>query len=278
MTKQRNQYDKIFKENIEAAIPGLIERLLGIRALTSEELPDALQHTREREPDVLKKIKDTNGDIFILQVEFQVTDESEMVYRMAEYYLMLYRKYQLEVAQYVLYLGEKPPGMCTKLETRKMTFRFPLITLSEVDYRLFLASNQPEEVIFALLGDFGSDRPEEALGNIIRRVEETTQSDFALKRKWVQLRILSQLRSLVIQTGKLMEGISTFFKEENDILYKRGIEKGIATGMSRQELLDKRAFTISLIRETTFDNGKIARLTGVAPAFVQHVREEIANS
>lgn len=55
MAKQSKQYDRIFKENIEAAIPGLMEILLGIHAIHSEELPDSLQHTKEREPDVLKK-------------------------------------------------------------------------------------------------------------------------------------------------------------------------------------------------------------------------------
>jgi hypothetical protein len=36
-----SQYDKIVKENLEAAIPALIERLLNIQAVESDELPDA---------------------------------------------------------------------------------------------------------------------------------------------------------------------------------------------------------------------------------------------
>jgi len=267
MSRQSRQYDKIFKENIEAAIPGLIEKLLDIPVLLSEEIPDALQHTKEREPDLLKKITNKSGSTFILQVEFQVSDEPEMVYRMAEYYLMLHRKYELEVTQYVLYLGEKPAEMPVLLETPVLKFRFGLISFSQIDYRLFLNSHKPEEVIFAILGDFGNENPEDALGHIVNRIKEITDGDFALKRKWVQLRILSQLRSLVVQTGKLMEGVSTFFKEENDILYKRG--------MSKQELIDKRSFTISLIHETDFDNGKIARLVGTDELFVQKIRREV---
>ena len=37
---QVNQYDKIFRENLEAALPGLIRNLLGIHAVHTEELPD----------------------------------------------------------------------------------------------------------------------------------------------------------------------------------------------------------------------------------------------
>jgi hypothetical protein len=52
---QVNQYDKIFRENLEAALPGLIRNLLGIHAVQTEELPDDIQHTKERKPDVLKR-------------------------------------------------------------------------------------------------------------------------------------------------------------------------------------------------------------------------------
>jgi hypothetical protein len=53
--RQVNQYDKILRENIEAALPGLISNLLNIHSVYTEELPDDIQHTKERKPDVLKK-------------------------------------------------------------------------------------------------------------------------------------------------------------------------------------------------------------------------------
>jgi predicted transposase/invertase (TIGR01784 family) len=106
---QANQYDKIFKENLEAALPGLIKNLLGIHAVHTEELPDDIQHTKERKPDVLKKVTDKSGETFVLHIEFQVKDEPEMVYRMAEYYIMLLRQYQLQVRQYVIYIGADNP-------------------------------------------------------------------------------------------------------------------------------------------------------------------------
>jgi len=81
--KQVHQYDKILRENIEAVLPGLIRDLLGIDSVYSEELPDDVQHTRERKPDVLKKITNKNGETFVLHLELQVADEKEMVFRMA---------------------------------------------------------------------------------------------------------------------------------------------------------------------------------------------------
>lgn len=60
-----------------------MQNILEITAVSMEELPDDIQHTKERKPDVLKKITDTNGDTFVLQIEFQVRDEPKMIYRMA---------------------------------------------------------------------------------------------------------------------------------------------------------------------------------------------------
>ena len=89
--RQVNQYDKILRDNrakrrlrtrrsvakqlrrsSEAALPGLIRNLLNIHAVNSEELPDDIQHTKERKPDVLKKVTDKKGETFVLHIEFQV--------------------------------------------------------------------------------------------------------------------------------------------------------------------------------------------------------------
>ncbi|WP_338869573.1 hypothetical protein WBJ53_20475 [Spirosoma sp. SC4-14] len=53
-----SQYEKIIKKNLEAAIPALIEHLPGIHP---QEIPDDLQHTKERKPDALKRIRDKSG-------------------------------------------------------------------------------------------------------------------------------------------------------------------------------------------------------------------------
>lgn len=81
--RQINQFDKILQENMEAALPGLIKNVLKINAVDTEELPDNLQFTKERKPDVLKKITDDNGNVFVLHLEFQTANEPKMPWRMA---------------------------------------------------------------------------------------------------------------------------------------------------------------------------------------------------
>ena len=261
--RQSSQYDKIFKENIEAVIPSIIKNLLKILVVSSEELPDDIQHTKERKPDVLKKVTDENGNTFILQIEFQVADEPEMVYRMGDYYLMLERKYNIPVEQYVIFIGTGLPKMPTKLITKRMSFEFSLIAFSTLDHHIFLNSDKPEEIILGILADFSQDKPEKAVKNIIQRIEETTEGDFALSRYFQQLRILAQLRNLDFLIDHLMLSITEFFKEERDPFYIRGEKKA------------QEKFVSYLLKEGNRTIQQIAEIAEVSIDFVKSIQEKL---
>ncbi|MES2458520.1 MAG: hypothetical protein V4594_23405 [Bacteroidota bacterium] len=58
-----------------------------------------------------------------------------------------------------------------------------------------------------------------------------------------QLRIFVQLRTHIEpQFLEAMQSVSTFFKEENDIFYRRGEEKGIEKGSYKKSLEVARNF------------------------------------
>ena len=266
MGKQASQYDKIFKENLEAIIPGLMENILGIRAVSSEELPDDIQHTKERKPDVLKKIMDDQGDVYVLQLEFQVADEPDMVYRMAEYYIMLERKYKLPVRQFVIFLGASAPQMPVRLDRANLTFDFPLITFSALDYRLFLRSAKPEEVLLSILANFDGDPVDLALNQIVQRIEETSSGDFSFKKHVNQLRVLAQLRNLGIKLKTAMDSILPFISPEKDVFYLIGQER--AEERSVRGLLTKSALSVE----------QIADAAEVSVDFVEEVKQKLTNN
>lgn len=224
---QPGQYDKIIRENLEVTLPEIIRDVLGLQIAESEELPDDLQHTKERKPDTLKKITDSQGYTYILQVEFQVKDEQEMVYRMAEYSIMLMRKYRLPVKQFVIFLKDVQPLMAVSLDTAHHKFDYKLICLSKIDYRLFLRSEHPEVKMLSILGRFGREKNDEVIKLIIEAVRSDSINDFAQRRYFRQLRIFAQLRNNIqYKFDKAMDKVSTFFKEENDYFYRRGEKKG----------------------------------------------------
>lgn len=267
MGKQASQYDKIFKENIEAVIPSLMQNILGITAIESEELPDDIQHTKERKPDVLKKITDSQSQTFVLHLEFQLVDELEMVYRMADYHIMLARKYKIPIRQYVLFLGSGRPKMETQYESELMSYRFPLIAFNDLDYHLFLKSDQPEEVILGVLANFQGESPETVLYQIIQRVEETTARDLALKRYFSQLRVLAQLRNLGQTLGDLaMDSITKFVSVEKDAAYMVAQEK------------EQIKFVTNLLADTDFSPERVAKIAGVSVEFVKKIQQKLTSN
>ncbi|CAN5137649.1 hypothetical protein BH09BAC4_BH09BAC4_41010 [soil metagenome] len=270
MGKQVSQYDKIFKENIEVVIPDLMRKVLGITVVSSEELPDGIQHTKERKPDVLKKITDNQGKTFVLQIEFQVVDEPKMVYRMAEYYVMLARKYELPVKQFVIFLGASDPEMETRLDSNHMKFSFSLISFAKLDYRVFLKSVQPEEVVLGILADFKGDSAERALKRIIGRIEKTTRGDFSLRRYFNQLRVLAQLRNLELNLKNAMDSIAQHINEERDVLYLRGLDKAKAQEQAK--------FVTNLLIESDFSLERIAKIADVSVEYVITIQHKLSSN
>ena len=254
-----NQYDKIFRENMEAALPGLIEHLLGINIVHSEEIPDDIQHTKERKPDLLKKVTDSSGKVFILHIEYQVQNENEMVFRMAEYMVMLLRKYALPVEQYVLFMGAGKARMLTAIDEDRLKYNYQMIALSEIDYKIFLKSEKPEEKMLAILANFEHDGEDLALRNILKGVQAGAKGDFAENRYFEQLRILAQLRKLDVKFEEAMESITKFFKIENDPFFR----KGEAIGEAKGELNKAIAIAVEMKNEGITVE-QIAKFTGLS--------------
>jgi hypothetical protein len=57
---------------------------------------------------------------------------------------------------------------------------------------------------------------------------------------------------------------------------EKGIEKGIERGRQEERTKEKKLFVENLLRNTDFDNQKIASLAGVNLAFVGKVKKELS--
>lgn len=149
-----SQYDKIIKENMNEAMPDILTGVLGIQAERAEDLAERIQHTKERIPDQLKKITDDSGETFVLHIEWQLKNDAEMIDRMLEYRAMLRRKYRINIRQYVLFMGKTTSRMINRIEERDLKFRFHLIVLYQIDYKVFLTSEKPEQKYWRYSGIF----------------------------------------------------------------------------------------------------------------------------
>lgn len=259
-TKQEgNQYDKIVKENIESIIPALMNSVLGFKVSKAEVIKEKLQQTKEKEADALRMVTDPNGQKFILHLEFQVDDYAKMIYRMIDYWGLLKYKYHLPVRQYVIFIGSGKPKMQSTLAEDGNYFQFQMINITEFDYKRFLISNNPEEIILAVLSNFGEEKPENALNEIIHRLEETTSEQRTFQKYLRQLRVLSKLRKLDLKFDDMIQNIAKYIDAENDYLVIN----------TKKEIVE------NLLRESGLPIDKIAKMAKVTLDFVKNIQQKL---
>ena len=234
--RQGSEYDKIFKENMEANLEGIVEQVLSMKIFITEELPDDLQHTKERKPDLLKKVQDEDGQVFILHIEYQRSNDQNMAYRMAEYSIMLQRKYRLPVSQYMIYLGQEKLNMPTEIESTNFKFKYEVKAISTIDYRLFLNHEVIEMKLLAVLADLSAVDPKEIIRELILEITEIVAEELVLGKYMNQLKIFAQLRDLEQILKEIMEEVSSWYVKERDPYYIIGRDEGVTLERTRSKL------------------------------------------
>ncbi len=264
--RQVGQYDKVIKENLESTLPVIIKDVLGLDIAESEEIADDLQHTKERKPDLLKRVTDSKGFSYILQVEFQVKNEREMPFRMCDYHVMLLRQYKLPVKQYVIFLKDSRLTMPCSIDEEDLSFRYKLVRLSEASYKIFLNSNNPEVKMLGLLSNFESSSAYEIVGQIVKDVQALTDDELTKSRYFEQMRSLVNLRKSIKEEFKtVMETVTRFFKKENDFLYIEGVEE------EREKAAREKLAIARTLKQDGVAVDLIAKATGLSVEIIKNL-------
>lgn len=139
-------------------------------------------------------------------------------------------------------------------------FQFVLINITQFDYLRFLASANPEEVLLAVLSDFGKEQPEIALNQIIHRLEETTPDQRTFQKHLRQLRVFSKLRKLDLKFDDMIQNMAQYIDAENDYLVINA----------------KREIVTNLLIDSGFDLDRIAKIACVTVDFVKSVQAKLS--
>lgn len=260
------RYDKIIKENLKEVVETLINIVLGIKAKQIIPLDTKLQITDEREADFILRVKPVDGDPFILHLEFQAGNNSNMVYRMLRYFVYIHLTYKLPVRQYVIYIGRDRLTMKDRIKLPNMNYRYKLINMKEIPCKRFLKSENPEEIILTILCDFRDRDVRLIIREILSRLKERVKEDVRLLKYIRQLEIISQLRDLQEIIIKEVGKMAIVYDIEKDIRFKQGIEKGIEKG--------KKEDIINLAKELSLSAERIAEILKVDIEFVKAVIAE----
>lgn len=150
--------------------------------------------------------------------------------------------------------------MSTILSEDGNYFQFQLINITQFNYLRFLASSNPEEVLLAVLSDFGKEEPEQALSQIIHRLEETTIDQRTFQKHLRQLRALSKLRKLDLKFDDMIQNMAKYIDAENDYLVINA----------------KREIVSNLLIDSDLTIEKIAKIAGVAVEFVKSIQQKLS--
>ncbi|MEL6535294.1 MAG: hypothetical protein AAFQ98_07785 [Bacteroidota bacterium] len=255
------EFDKILKENIEALLLPLSEKLLGIRIQATREVKEKLQSTIEREPDFLKWVTDDSGAEFLLHLEFQTQDDPKMVYRMAEYKALLLRKFEVPVRQFVLYLGVGQSKMVTELPKGQEIKGYSLKNLSEIPLDQTLHSSVPEEILLAILGDYPREEGEKVIHKIVERLWKLRSDEITRQRYIQHLVILSRLRKLDNLTKEITGKMPITYDIETDSFYQEGRSR------EKEEIIKK------MLADSSLSMEEIANLTSTSIVAVQKIKK-----
>jgi predicted transposase YdaD len=268
-------YDRIIKESIEKVLLTLASSLLNLEISTTEPITAKLQTTVEREPDFLKKVTLTNGQQIILQLEFQLQDEEDMVYRMAEYRAIIQRIYMMPVKQYVIYLGNSKPTMPTKLPKGQRISSFTLKNLKDLPVNDMLASDVPEELVLAILTDFPERDAKQVVSVILRKLKRVAANRAELKKAYQQLLTLSRIRKLEVETKKQIEAMPITYDIKTDGLFLEGKAEGKAEGKVEGKAEERKIAIQNMLLKTDFLPEQIADILEVPLQFVLEVKKSL---
>ena len=138
-----------------------------------------------------------------------------------------------------------------------------------------MQSNEPEEMILAILGNFQNQNLEIVVKEIVNRIEKISSRGLEKQKVFNQLLSLGRLRKLELKIQEIMDSISKYINIEEDGLYLQGIEKGIQKGIEKGIEKGIHQFVVNLILGTDFSDEKIANLASISVEFVKQIRIEL---
>ena len=209
-----------------------MSKLCGVAIESIEDADTTLPRTIERRLDFLKMGIDPNTlEKTLYQLEFQSKVHFLMDRRTLLHYGLLYDKFGLPINQYVIYLGTGNWTAPTTVTHANLTFKYNIICINTIDYQVFAQSDEPEEIILAILADFKKEDKSKVVKSILTCLKDKVKNKRKLQKLIFQLEILSNLRSLQLEITKQISTMSIDYDITKDLRFIEGVEKEKTTNV-----------------------------------------------
>ena len=256
--------DLISKQLLQRLLVGFGNRLFKLDITEAELLNNEQPRIEAKRADLVAKVKDADGRSYILHVEIQNNNQTNMPLRMLRYYSDIALQYPKDnVVQYLLYIGKAPMTMVNKIGGYNWTYRYEMVDMRNQDSEHFLSSNNPDAIVLAILCDSKDKEPNALVARIIKELRRLHGDRLdKLRDSLEMLDILASNRDLqdVVKENTQMYidveklGIYQLVKEKGEA---RGMEKGRAEGLELGEQKMLLQFLAKLSPE------QVAELSGV---------------
>ena len=243
-----HEYDTALKLLLQRA-SGLIARELGIhvKRWLNIELP------KVQNPRVDLLAETTDGRF--VHIEIQSTNDGQMALRMLEYGLLIFRHYGRFPIQIVLYVGDAPMHMASKMELPALSYAYSIVNVRDLDGERLLASTEIGDNIIAILARLRDQK--QAVRNVVKRIAELPSGERE-----------EAFRALLIIAG--LRRMATLVKQEamqvpvlNDIMDHEVIGPAIRQGLEQGRQEGRQEEALSVLRRV------IEKRFGPVPGWVE---------
>ena len=275
ISHQHQDFDKVLKKTFDRVYASLIQKLLGINLANTIKIPTTFSKTKEKRADFAVKVIDDDKKPHIVHVEFQGRQDEKMHIRQLGYYHDFLNEFGLEVLQYVIFMGSGQHKMADRIQHKNLNFSYKIISLNEIDAQIFLDSDNPHELILAILCHYEKNEAPNIIHQILEKLQLKAQNERELFEYTTDLEILSGLRKLQSQTKNQIDKMPITYDLTKDLRFIEGEQKGKIEGKIEGELKKARIATINLLKERLLSVDTIARVLDVPLAFVKKIQDEL---
>lgn len=246
------RYDVPLKELLHHFPQRFLQMLTGLQA--TDWLNVEYPSVKSRRPDLVARLTDGS----ILHLELQSSPDPQMLWRMLEYYILIYQHYGVYPLQQVVYIGQATPHFETHCKTKHLSFYYELIDSRQLEGRLLLESDSLADNILAILCRL--DNYDFTIKNILNKIKEL--DDNARKDMLLILANLASLRNLNPILEQEEQRMSIELSIENNFFMQKAFQQGTQQGEIKllQKMLEKRFGALPLEIKQTLTQASVQQL------------------
>ena len=154
----------------------------------------------------------------------------------------------------VFYLDRKEWTGNTDLEPKEIFTGFRLISLNQLPLERFLEAEDPNQLIFGILSNFGEITEDDGIQMLINDLHRKSVNAIEYRKHLEELKILAEIGSLRVPLEKIVEDMPIEVDTTQFSEYKLGYSRGREAGIKEARRQERIKVILKLIadREITF--------------------------